>query len=99
MIMPTVTIATSTKPVQGGERFVWWDRGGHVLIDYVTASPTGSSIVEAASSAPLAAALDAESSKRVTYGPLKPHELIPFAIEDCGGLGPDALALVRVKLS
>ena len=36
----------------------------------------------------------AESSKRVAYGPLKPHELIPFAIEDCGGLGPDALALV-----
>ena len=68
--------------------------GGHVLIDYVTTCPTGSEIVAAAARAPLAAAADAESSKRVMYGPLKPHELVPFAVEDCGGLGADALALL-----
>ena len=69
--------------------------GHHVLIDFVTTCPTSMGHQEAASCHPLSAACDAENAKRADYGEVTPNEVLPFAIEDCGGLGPEALSLIR----
>ena len=69
--------------------------GHHILIDFVTVCPTSAGHMEAASCHPLSAASDSENAKRADYGDVTPNEVLPFAVEDCGGLGHEALSLIR----
>ena len=78
-----------TKLVDGSKA------GHHVLIDYTTAQVTGAGICHAAATTPLAAAKLAEDSKHGIYGVVAPHTVLPFAVEDGGGLGPEALAFIE----
>ena len=78
-----------TKLVDGSKA------GHHVLIDYTTAQVTGACICHAAATTPLAAAKLAEDSKHGIYGVVAPHTVLPFAVEDGGGLGPEALAFIE----
>ena len=34
--------------------------------------------------------MSAEASKNATYGPVQPNVVLPFVVEDAGGLGPAA---------
>ena len=78
-----------TKLVDGSKT------GHHVLIDYTTTQVTSEGISHAAATTPLAAAKMAEDTKYGDYGNVAPHTVLPFAVEDGGGLGPQALAFVE----
>ena len=56
---------------------------------------TSEGISHAAAATPLAAAKMAEDTKYGDYGNVAPHTVLPFAVEDGGGLGPQALAFVE----
>ena len=59
----------------------------HVLIDIVCPSVVH---VAAAAAFPLIAADAAEGSKHEMFGDVRPHKVLPFAVEDGGALGREA---------
>ena len=69
--------------------------GTHEIVDVTTTAETGSSIVAGAASTPLAAAEAAEAAKHFKYGDVRPHTLLPFAVETGGALGAEAMAYVK----
>ena len=66
-----------------------------MLIDYTTAQVTSKGISHAAAITPLATAKMAEDAKHGIFGNVAPHTVLPFAVEEGGGLGPEAQAFVE----
>ena len=62
----------------------------HILVDITVPSVVSRSALPVASEDPNAVAVSAEASKHATYGPVQPHVVLPFVVEDAGGLGPAA---------
>ena len=67
----------------------------HIIIDIVTTSVVTQGHVIGAATTPFVAAIGAESKKDATFGQLRPHSLVPFAVEDGGALGPRATRLFK----
>tara|TARA_B110000196_G_scaffold214316_1_gene183872 strand:- start:21 stop:593 length:573 start_codon:yes stop_codon:yes gene_type:complete len=63
----------------------------HVIIDIVGPSVVTHDAVAGASAIPLAAAAAAEGSKYDMFGDVAPHQVLPFAVEDGGALGEEAM--------
>ena len=63
----------------------------HILIDVVGPSVVTDNIIDASSAMPRAAAAAAESAKFDMFGDVRPHTVLPFAVEDGGALGIEAL--------
>ena len=68
--------------------------GGHVLIDVTTTSVTKGTALPAAAQIPGVAAQGAEAVKRRVYGNVTPHRVVPFAVEEGGALGKEALGFL-----
>ena len=63
----------------------------HILIDVVGPSVVTDNIIDASSAMPRVAAAAAESAKFDMFGDVRPHTVLPFAVEDGGALGIEAL--------
>ena len=63
----------------------------HILIDIVGPSVVTQDHVQGASAVPLAAATAAEASKYAMYGNVGAHQVLPFAVEDGGAMGHEAM--------
>ena len=63
----------------------------HILIDIVGPSVISRDVVVGSSVHPLAAADMAEGEKYAVYGDVGPHKVLPFAVEDGGALGREAM--------
>ena len=67
----------------------------HVIIDIVGPSVVAPTGLVGAASTSRAPADAAEARKFRSYGPLAPHTLVPFAVEDSGALGREAVKLFK----
>ena len=65
--------------------------GSHVLLDITTSSVTKGPALPAAAQIPGVVAAAAEAAKREVYGDVTPCKLIPFVVEEGGGLGKEAV--------
>lgn len=62
----------------------------HILIDITQPSVVSSDAVSIASRDPDALSHAVEADKRRTYGNVAPHVVLPFVVDDSGGLGKEA---------
>ena len=62
----------------------------HILIDITCPSVVSSAAVGVASVDPNALSVAHEANKRHTYGVVAPHVVLPFVLDDSGGLGKEA---------
>ena len=69
--------------------------GAHVLIDVTTAGVTTRSALPSSAQIVGAAASSAEGTKRGLYGDVSPNVLVPFAVEEGGALGQEAMKLLK----
>ena len=69
-------------------------RGNYLVVDVSVTFPCARSYVGRASRERLYAATKREADKLTAYGDLGPHQLVTFAIESFGALGPGARGLV-----
>ena len=66
------------------------DDGAHILVDVTVPSVVKRTALPAASHDPKAVSESAEASKRATYGNVGRNVVLPFVLEDSGGMGTEA---------
>ena len=67
------------------------ETGSHILVDVTVPSVVKQTALPVASHDPKAVTESAEASKRATYGNVAPDAVVlPFVIEDSGGMGTEA---------
>ena len=66
----------------------------HILVDITCPSVVSSAAVPVASRDPDALSFAHEADKRRTYGAVAPHVVLPFVLDDSGGLGKEAWKFV-----
>jgi hypothetical protein len=72
--------------------------GEHILTDVVITHPLAPSYIERAAGPATAIARRWQGKKRTKYKKTAAHQearLLPFAVETCGGLAPDAVTLLK----
>ena len=72
--------------------------GEHILTDVVVTHPLAPSHIERAAGGATKTAMYLEQRKRKRYTKTAAHQearLLPFAVETCGGLAPDAVTLLK----
>ena len=62
----------------------------HILVDITCPSVVSAAALPIASTDPRALSLAHEANKRRTYGVVAPHVVLPFVLDDSGGLGKEA---------
>ena len=65
-------------------------RTTHILVDITCPSVVSAATLPIASTDPRAVSLAHEANKRRTYGVVAPHVVLPFVLDDSGGLGKEA---------
>ena len=66
------------------------ETGSQIIVDVTCPSVVKRTGLAAAAVDDRANALSAEASKQATYGNVQPHVVLPFVVEDAGGMGPAA---------